>query len=127
MTARIKICPQCGDPVIQPRDSEEYCENCGWPDENRDQDDRKCEACDGVGTIDESLGGEAFSNPASTCPDCDGRGYYETWKYDHGSDTRNHKCPCQIPNYKQPGCALLGIEGCATERNAQGQTRPEAQ
>ncbi len=31
-------CPQCGDPTIQPRDSEAYCENCGWPDENREAD-----------------------------------------------------------------------------------------
>lgn len=34
-SARTTICPQCGEPVIQPRDSEDYCEECGWPDENR--------------------------------------------------------------------------------------------
>ncbi len=28
-------CPQCNDPVIQPRNGEDYCENCGWPEENR--------------------------------------------------------------------------------------------
>lgn len=28
-------CPQCGDAVIKPRDSGAYCENCGWPDEDR--------------------------------------------------------------------------------------------
>jgi hypothetical protein len=28
-------CPQCGEAVIFPRDSEAYCEECGWPDENR--------------------------------------------------------------------------------------------
>lgn len=31
-------CPQCGDPTIQPRDSVAYCENCGWPDEDREVD-----------------------------------------------------------------------------------------
>lgn len=31
-------CPQCGDPTIQPRDHAAYCENCGWPDENRPVD-----------------------------------------------------------------------------------------
>jgi hypothetical protein len=34
-SARTSICPQCGESVIQPRDSEDYCEECGWPDENR--------------------------------------------------------------------------------------------
>lgn len=34
-SARTSICPQCGEPVIQPRDNEDYCEECGWPDENR--------------------------------------------------------------------------------------------
>lgn len=34
-----------------------------------------CECCDGVGTIDERLGGEIFSNPKAKCPDCDGNGY----------------------------------------------------
>lgn len=28
-------CPQCGESTIHPRDSETYCEECGWPDENR--------------------------------------------------------------------------------------------
>ncbi len=36
-----------------------------------------CETCEGLGTIDETLGGEHFSNPRSECPDCDGRGYWE--------------------------------------------------
>lgn len=31
-----------------------------------------CETCHGEGTIDERLGGYSFSNPAATCPDCDG-------------------------------------------------------
>lgn len=35
-TLRTEICPQCGESVIQPRDSEDYCEECGWPDENRE-------------------------------------------------------------------------------------------
>ena len=33
-----------------------------------------CETCGGVGTIDETLGGYAFSNPKAKCPDCDGDG-----------------------------------------------------
>lgn len=28
-------CPQCGESTVKPRDSEAYCEDCGWPDENR--------------------------------------------------------------------------------------------
>jgi hypothetical protein len=38
MVAEGGTCPQCGEPIIQPRDSEMYCENCGWPDENREDD-----------------------------------------------------------------------------------------
>lgn len=33
---RREICPQCGAHVVQPRDAEDYCEECGWPDENRE-------------------------------------------------------------------------------------------
>ncbi len=32
---RVAKCPQCGSTTVQPRESEEYCEECGWPDENR--------------------------------------------------------------------------------------------
>lgn len=32
---RIARCPQCFSPTVQPRDSNEYCEQCGWPNENR--------------------------------------------------------------------------------------------
>ena len=35
-----------------------------------------CETCEGLGTIDERLGGEFFSNPKAECPDCDGKGYW---------------------------------------------------
>lgn len=35
-----------------------------------------CETCEGLGTIDETLGGEHFSNPKATCPDCDGQGWW---------------------------------------------------
>lgn len=35
-----------------------------------------CETCEGGGHIDETLGGEHFSNPKATCPDCDGKGYW---------------------------------------------------
>lgn len=38
-SARAVVCPQCGDPVIQTNlgngKTDDYCENCGWPDENR--------------------------------------------------------------------------------------------
>ena len=33
-----------------------------------------CETCGGEGTVDETLGGEFFSNPNATCPDCHGLG-----------------------------------------------------
>ena len=32
----VLICPQCGSNTVQPRDSTEYCEECGWPNENRE-------------------------------------------------------------------------------------------
>jgi len=35
---------------------------------------KDCTTCQGVGTIDERLGGEAFSDPEATCPDCGGTG-----------------------------------------------------
>ena len=35
-----------------------------------------CETCEGGGTIDESLGGDSFSNPKTPCPDCDGKGWW---------------------------------------------------
>lgn len=28
-------CPQCKSTLVEPRDSEKYCEDCGFPDENR--------------------------------------------------------------------------------------------
>jgi len=38
-SARPSKCPQCGDPIIQTNlgggKADDYCENCGWPDENR--------------------------------------------------------------------------------------------
>ena len=36
----------------------------------------ECTTCGAYGTIDERLGGYSFSNPAATCPDCDGEGYW---------------------------------------------------
>lgn len=35
-----------------------------------------CECCEGLGTIDMRLGGFSFDNPAATCPECDGYGWY---------------------------------------------------
>ena len=32
---RVEKCPQCGADTIQPRDGKDYCEECGWPEENR--------------------------------------------------------------------------------------------
>ena len=37
-TPRIEQCPQCGDRVTQTNlgdVTDDYCEECGWPDENR--------------------------------------------------------------------------------------------
>ena len=28
-------CPQCESKLVEPRESEKYCEKCGYPDENR--------------------------------------------------------------------------------------------
>lgn len=32
-----------------------------------------CDTCHDTGEIDETLGGEPFSNPHTVCPDCDGK------------------------------------------------------
>lgn len=32
---RMTHCPQCSETVIQCRYTGDYCEECGWPDENR--------------------------------------------------------------------------------------------
>lgn len=29
------LCPQCNNTLVEPRDLEKYCEECGYPDENR--------------------------------------------------------------------------------------------
>ena len=34
MSEEIK-CPQCGNLLVSPRGSDKYCENCGFPEENR--------------------------------------------------------------------------------------------
>lgn len=44
------------------------------------------------------------------CEVCGGKGYYEVWKHDYGTEVRRHKCPCRIPNYKYPACPALGIK-----------------
>lgn len=38
--------------------------------------EEECECCSGLGYIDETLGGYAFSNPKAQCPDCGGNGYW---------------------------------------------------
>jgi DnaJ-class molecular chaperone len=45
-------------------------------DDQDDQDEIECDVCEGIGTIDELLGGIARSDPEAKCPDCDGSGYY---------------------------------------------------
>jgi len=45
----------------------------------------ECEVCRGAGTIDETLGGYAFSNPKATCPDCDGLGEYARTEADEAA------------------------------------------
>jgi hypothetical protein len=37
-----------------------------------------CEICNGAGTIDETLGGYSFNNPAAECPGCEGSGCVST-------------------------------------------------
>lgn len=46
------------------------------PPELPEDDEHMCETCRGSGTIDETLGGEWFSNPIAKFPDCDGDGYW---------------------------------------------------
>lgn len=36
---RATKCPQCGDSVVQCRHTGDYCEECGWPDESRPEED----------------------------------------------------------------------------------------
>lgn len=36
-----------------------------------------CDTCQGTGEIDETLGGESFSSRDASCPDCDGKGWWE--------------------------------------------------
>lgn len=43
--------------------------------------EEECECCGGLGYIDETLGGYAFSNPKAQCPDCDGLGSWIMRKY----------------------------------------------
>jgi hypothetical protein len=61
-------------------DGSEYVGNAAQPPQAPpaapEQIKRWCETCDGVGTIDERLGGYAFSDPAAKCPDCDGNGWW---------------------------------------------------
>lgn len=67
---------------VAPRFDKTYCSQCGGefgPGDQgyshcEDHDPPPCETCGGEGTIDERLGGYSFSNPAATCPDCDGTG-----------------------------------------------------
>lgn len=40
------------------------------------EQEHECDTCGGEGTIDETLGGEHFSNPEAPCPDCDGKGFW---------------------------------------------------
>jgi len=36
---RVEQCPQCGAATVQPRDAAGYCEDCGWPEEDRSKDE----------------------------------------------------------------------------------------
>lgn len=35
---KLTLCPRCKSTTVQPRDSETYCEECGWPSEDFDAD-----------------------------------------------------------------------------------------
>lgn len=72
-------CSQCGGlvtwrgPLSAVTHTE--CQGCGAINSQLDEGDPiECETCEGAGTIDETLGGEFFSDPEATCPDCDGSG-----------------------------------------------------
>lgn len=55
---------ECGDPRI-------ICENIANYIRSNTSN-REC--CNGLGTIDETLGGVFTANQSATCPDCDGTG-----------------------------------------------------
>ena len=55
-----------------------------------------CETCEGSGTVDETLGGEHFSNPKAECPDCEGRGYWSP----HAAETDGPALPLSDPRTK---------------------------
>jgi hypothetical protein len=52
MTERLSECPQCYYSITQPRTLDDYCENCGWPDEDRTQKFKlTCHTCKGVSVV----------------------------------------------------------------------------
>jgi hypothetical protein len=71
--------------TASPQAAPEGCEDCKWNPGLCDTHDvaspqvqggeaDECETCGGVGTVDLTLGGYAFSDPKARCPDCDGLG-----------------------------------------------------
>jgi hypothetical protein len=77
----------------------------------------ECECCRGVGTIDERLGGYGFSNPAATCPDCDGHGEIEL------TPTAGSPTPeCGACDKAEPCANLWGI--CSRHGGAPSQKLP---
>jgi DnaJ-class molecular chaperone len=67
------MCPKCTNHA---RCEERGCADHASTARAAMQDEESaCDTCRGVGTIDETLGGEHFSNPAAPCPDCDGKGW----------------------------------------------------
>jgi len=40
---RRKLCPQCGERVIQCRYTGDYCEECGWPESDFDEEGKQME------------------------------------------------------------------------------------
>lgn len=72
--------------MVQPPDDDRVNHHAPAPDQVPDPtkmvappaegegDEEPCEICGGLGTIDETLGGYAYSNQAAECPGCGGSG-----------------------------------------------------
>lgn len=87
-----------------------------------------CETCEGLGTIDETLGGHSFSDPKAPCPDCDGKGWWRRAAPVHQVEAVGSKLNA-ISRELREQLATLGTRDHATlnpERYALAQRAVEA-
>lgn len=107
---RIAKCPQCGESTVQPRDSEDYCENCGWPDENR-QDMRTI--------TDHKLNGlnDALEITVTDEPGQGGANHvYEIeWENNDGADPTGHAQRKTVISFQNGPILEAGVNGISGE------------